>query len=158
MNHQEVTVLTRYVKAMCPAQAVDDLTPDAWMDVLADLRSADCRAAIAAMKRGNNPPRFIDVADIRDAVRRLRNERIEKAPHYEPDSGLTELEWRRRAADCEPLPEPRGLKPRPVRQAIANTFPSPPPNGKPPDGLAAAAQAARDAIRTADHRKRQETA
>jgi hypothetical protein len=126
MTPEETAVLTRYVKAMCPAQLIDEYTPDAWHDVIGDLRFDDCRAAVVALKRGNNAPAFVDVDRIREAVRNVRNDRIDKAPPYEPDSGLTLLEWRRRAADGEPLPEPQALKPRPVVQAIANVFPSPP--------------------------------
>jgi len=121
MNRQEMVTFVRYVKAMCPAQAIDDFTPDAWRDVVGDLALADCRAAVVQMKRGNNPPAWIDIGQVRMAVRDMRNRRIDEAGPYEPGSGLTELEWRRRAADGQPLPAIAGLKRRDMR-AIEGTF------------------------------------
>ena len=40
MTPQETLLLTRYVKACCPQQAMDDFTPDAWHDLLGDLTPA----------------------------------------------------------------------------------------------------------------------
>ena len=51
MTHAETVLLTRYVKACCPQQAIDEYTPDAWHDLLGDLALADCRAAAAAVAK-----------------------------------------------------------------------------------------------------------
>ena len=48
MTPHETLLLTRYVKACCPQQAIDEYTPDAWHDLLGDLSLADCRAAVVA--------------------------------------------------------------------------------------------------------------
>lgn len=121
MTPAEMVILVRFVKAVCPAQILDEHTPRAWHRIIGDLRFTDCEEAITALKRGNNPPQFIDVSDIRKAVRSARNDRIDKAPWYEPDSGLSLAEWRRRAADGEPLPLAQALKARDMR-IIEGTF------------------------------------
>lgn len=113
MTPADTVLLVRYVKAMCPAQMVDEYTPEAWHRVVGDLRLADCQNAIVALKRGNNPPPFIDVGEIRKAVRVARNDRIERGPAYTPESGLSLAEWNRRVADDE-LP-PRLALPAAVR-------------------------------------------
>lgn len=115
MTPAETVILVRFVKAMCPAQLIDEYTPQAWHLVIGDLRLVDCQAAVVALKRGNNPPPFLDVGVIRDRVRVIRNDRIDKAAPYEPDSGLTELEWRRLAADGVPLQVVLALEPRDMR-------------------------------------------
>jgi hypothetical protein len=86
MTHEEAVVLLRYVKAACPQQAIDKYTPDAWHDLLGDLPFADCRAAVTAV--GRRQP-FIAPCEIRDAVRAIRDQRLDAAePHLEPPSGL----------------------------------------------------------------------
>jgi|ERR1035441_7720869 hypothetical protein len=73
MTPQETLLLTRYVKACCPQQAMDDFTPDAWHDLLGDLTLADCRAAVVAVAKSQP---FVAPFEIRAEVRRARNERI----------------------------------------------------------------------------------
>lgn len=51
MTNEETVLLTRYVKACCPQQAIDRYTPDAWHDLLGDLALNECRAAAAAIAR-----------------------------------------------------------------------------------------------------------
>lgn len=62
-------LLTRYVRACCPQQAIDEYTPDAWHDLLGDLDAADCRRAVAAV--GRRQP-FVAPAEIIAEVRRTR--------------------------------------------------------------------------------------
>jgi hypothetical protein len=71
---REAVLLTRYVKACCPQQAIDEFTPDAWSDLLGDLRLEDCRQAAAAIAR-RQP--FAAPAEIRAEVRRIRDSRLE---------------------------------------------------------------------------------
>lgn len=60
-------LLTRYVKACCPQQAIDEYTPDAWHDLLGNLGLADCRAAVAAVAK-RQP--FVAPAEIIAEVKR----------------------------------------------------------------------------------------
>lgn len=75
MTPSETVVLTRYVAACCPQQAIDDYTPDAWHDLLSDLSAADCRAAVTAVAK-RQP--FVAPAEIRAEVRRIRRDRLER--------------------------------------------------------------------------------
>jgi len=71
----EAVALTRYVKACCPQQQIDDYTPDAWFDLLGDLSMADCHEAVKVV--GKRQP-FIAPAEIRAEVRRVRNDRLSR--------------------------------------------------------------------------------
>ncbi len=73
MNRQEAVALTRYVKACCPQQAIDEYTPDAWHDLLGDLDLDICRKAAARVAR-HQP--FVAPADIRAEVRAERHRRL----------------------------------------------------------------------------------
>ena len=76
MTPHETLKLTRYVKACCPQQAMDEYTPDAWHDLLGDLSLADCRAAVVAVAQ-QKP--FVAPSEIRAEVKRARFERIKDA-------------------------------------------------------------------------------
>src|SRR6185437_11119173 len=67
-------LLTRYVKACCPQQQIDEYTPDAWHDLLGDLSLADCRAAVAEVAK-RQP--FVAPSEIRAEVRRIRDKRLQ---------------------------------------------------------------------------------
>jgi len=71
VNRTETVLLCRYVKAMCPAQAIDEYTPDAWADVLDDIELEDAKDAIRDGVRDRGW-RFIDVTDVVAAVRAER--------------------------------------------------------------------------------------
>jgi hypothetical protein len=104
MNPAESLALTRYVKAGCPQQAFDEFTPDAWHDLLSDLRFVDCKEAAKRIAR-RQP--FCAPAEIRAEVHRLRSERIGRAFHLMspppdcPDYGAWLTEARRAAGDGE---------------------------------------------------------
>ena len=51
MNALEAAVLCRFVKACCPQQKFDELTPDAWGLLLADVTLADAKAAVIAVAK-----------------------------------------------------------------------------------------------------------
>jgi len=72
----ETVILTEYVKACCPQQAFGEYTPDAWHDILGDLRLEDCRAAVVAIKQHSV---FVDPAEIRAEVQQARLDRIRDA-------------------------------------------------------------------------------
>lgn len=103
MNTTESLMLTRYVKAACPQQAFDEFTPDAWYDLLADLRFEDCKEAAKVICQ-RQP--FCAPAELRAEVRRIRNERIMRAEHtFTPPPNGDYIAWlkdiRQRAGDGE---------------------------------------------------------
>lgn len=83
-------MLGRAVAAICPAQKFDQFTPDAWLELLGDLRYEDARAAVFAL--GKAQP-FIAPCDIRGEVARLRKQRLDDNPMPEPDPELTVPEY-----------------------------------------------------------------
>lgn len=120
MNPTESLALTRFVRAACPQQKLDEYTPDAWHELLADLTFADCKGAVVELAK-RQP--FVSPAEIRTEVRRARNERCRANmadPEYDRDDvagGLAAIRSHRRAlgdgntVTREPLPDAR---PRPV--------------------------------------------
>lgn len=87
MKPQETLILTRYVKACCPQQAIDEYTPDAWHDLLSDLALADCREAVAIVAK-RQP--FVSPSEIRAEVRRIREARIARSVIPAPSRELTD--------------------------------------------------------------------
>lgn len=112
MNNQETVKLTRLVKAMCPQQAMDEYTADAWCELLADLRLADCTEAVKALGQAQA---FIAPSEIRTQVRKNRTERLDRTPLPPPDPNLTPrqtIKWlretRKAIADGTYTPPDRG--------------------------------------------------
>ena len=95
MTPSETVMLTRYVAACCPQQAIDDYTPDAWHDLLGDLPLADCRLAAAAVAR-RQP--FVAPAEIRAEIRRARNDRLSREIVAAPPPELADEPGRYKAA------------------------------------------------------------
>lgn len=62
MTPSDAVILTRYVAACCPQQAIDEYTPDAWYDLLGDLELGAAKAAVMAVAR-RQP--FVAPAEIR---------------------------------------------------------------------------------------------
>ncbi len=73
MSNAEAVLLCRYAKAACPQQAFDQYTPDAWGDLLGDLRFEDCKEALRNIVQ-RQP--FVAPAEIRSEVKRVRGKRI----------------------------------------------------------------------------------
>lgn len=73
MTPREAVLLTRYVKACCPGQQIDEYTPDAWHDILGALELADCREAVRTIA-ARQP--FVAPAEIAAEVKRVRAERL----------------------------------------------------------------------------------
>lgn len=73
MTPREAVMLVRYVEACCPQQKFDEYTPDAWHDLLGDLRLEDCRAAARAVAQ-RQP--FVSPSEIRAEVKRIREARL----------------------------------------------------------------------------------
>jgi hypothetical protein len=114
----ETVMLTRYVKACCPQQAMDDYTPDAWHDLLGDLPFADCRAAVVAVAQVQP---FVAPSEIRAEVKRVRNERIKDAGGVPapPAELLDNPPAYRAALRAAATALADGRDPEPVMQAIA---------------------------------------
>ena len=104
MTPRETVILVRYVKALCPQQAIDEFTPDAWHDVLGDYDLADARAACVAV--ASRQP-FVAPAEIIAEVRRARNRT---------------LEVERSEAIIAPVRRRQLRDPRPVREQIDAIF------------------------------------
>ncbi|NJP71921.1 hypothetical protein [Streptomyces sp. C1-2] len=91
MQPEEVVVLARYVHALCPAQKIDQYTPDAWCDVFDEVPQyslADCREGAARVAK-RQP--FVAPAEIIAEVRKIREERLDGF-QYEPTPGETGAE------------------------------------------------------------------
>jgi hypothetical protein len=86
MTPKEAVLLTRYVKACCPQQQIDEYTPDAWHNLLGDLYFADCEAAVTALAKAQP---FVAPCDIRAEVKRVREARILAAEIPPPPPELT---------------------------------------------------------------------
>jgi hypothetical protein len=83
VNREQTVALCRYVKACCPQQAIDEYTPDAWHDLIGDLRFEDCREAVRAIA-GRQP--FVAPAEIKTEVKQIRAQRLDGF-QYVPVSG-----------------------------------------------------------------------
>jgi hypothetical protein len=117
MTNEETVILTRYVKAACPQQAMDRYTPDAWHDMIGDLSLAECKQAVVAMVGRRQP--FIAPAEIRTEVARIRTERIARSVIPAPPPEL-----------CDDPPAYRQALQAATRQAADG-------HGIPAEGLAA---------------------
>jgi hypothetical protein len=103
-------MITRGIKALCPAQRWDEYTPDVWLQVLRKVRYAEAAAAVERL--GARQP-WIGPSDISkavDAVHKWRIDRVNPMPNdVEGVSYLDELrtvraavaEGRMTAADVE---------------------------------------------------------
>ncbi len=123
MKPTEAVTLCRYVKAACPQQTIDEYTPQAWTDLLGDLRLTD---AMEAARNLGQRQHFIDPADLRTEVRRIRNRRIDEHPPIDPPVPMTPYElnsWlkttRQRIADGETI-EQAELPARDVRELLTS--------------------------------------
>lgn len=87
MTNEEVAVLVRYVRAVCPQQRVDEYTADAWYDVLYPFTVDEARTAIAAHVAAGNA--FIAAGEIVTSIRRARADRMSRhtdpTPAADPD-------------------------------------------------------------------------
>ena len=97
MSAAEAVMLCRFAKACCPQQAIDEYTPDAWHELLSDLRFEDCKAAVIDVAR-DQP--FVSPAEIRSRIVKVRTQRhLEFGPYTPPpelaDNPAAENRWRR---------------------------------------------------------------
>lgn len=118
MTPHETLQLTRYVKACCPQQAMDEYTPDAWHDLLGDLPLADCRAAVIAVAK-KQP--FVAPSEIRAEVRSIRDKRFQDAEiPAPPPELLDDTDAWRAAVRAGNIAAADGRDPEAAMQAIAS--------------------------------------
>jgi hypothetical protein len=90
MTHVEAVMLCRFAKACCPQQAFDDLTPDAWFELLRDLPADDCKRAIIEVTK-RQP--FVSPSEIRTTTRRYRYDRISAFGPFDPPPELADADF-----------------------------------------------------------------
>lgn len=95
MTPAEAVMLCRFAKAACPQQAFDEYTPDAWFELLRDLRAEDCKAAIIDAVKASP---FVAPAEIRAHIKRIRDDRLKKFGHIAPAFEMFEGDWRKESA------------------------------------------------------------
>lgn len=75
MNAQEAIAVCRYVRAACPQQAMDEFTPQAWADLLTDVRYEDAQEAVRVLVK-QQP--FVAPAEIITEIKRIGSKRTQK--------------------------------------------------------------------------------
>jgi hypothetical protein len=113
MNATEAATLCRATKAVCPAQKIDELTPDFWHPLLEDVDFQDAkRALIEVAKR--QP--FVSPSEIRSEIESWKRKRVAGIPPVDPpwqlrDDEAEERRWvgnyRHAVADGLPVPQAR---------------------------------------------------
>lgn len=133
MSPDETLKLCRIARGMCPQQAFDEYTPDAWHLLLAEARLEDALMALTNLAR-RQP--FVAPSEILAEVKKIRAKRLELHPPLTPpaefdgDPAKTNA-WlrdaRRRVADGELLDTDAAygeLKPRHLPDLRALTAPA----------------------------------
>ena len=101
MSPEETVALCRLVKAICPSQALDQYTPDAWALILRHIDYNDAKQAvidIASRPLEPGKSRYIEPGHIVAQVKRIRAKRIEDYGPVSPPAGLDTagyMEWLR---------------------------------------------------------------
>ena len=130
MSPEETVALCRLVKAICPSQALDQYTPDAWALILRHIDYNDAKQAvidIASRPLEPGKSRYIEPGHIIAQVKRIRAQRLADHGPLIPPPGLdgtTEyLAWIRQAsavvASGGSLPTPPAVAADPGRSAAA---------------------------------------
>jgi len=85
MTEDEVVLITRYVRAVCPQQKIDEYTSDTWEDFLLPYSVDEARAAIRThITRGNA---FISIGEIVAEIRKAREDRLSRHTEALPPAG-----------------------------------------------------------------------
>ena len=136
MNRADVVKLCRLVKTLCPAQALDQYTPDAWAIVLGHLDYGDAKQAVGSLASLPLEPgraRYIEPGHIIAEVKRIQDRRLADAPEITPPAGLREIEYRTwlrstrqqiAAGTYQPPERQIGTGHRPVAELIAEATPT----------------------------------
>ncbi|MDO4413051.1 hypothetical protein [Cutibacterium sp.] len=92
----ETVYLIRLLRSLCPAQAIDEHTAEAWQPVLDDIDPVDAiKAVYAIAKNHDSRPLFIDPRQILNQVRATKADYYERhPPETPPPEGPKQyLEW-----------------------------------------------------------------
>ena len=127
MNQDEALRLLRMVKAISPAQAVDDYSPEAWALILRKHRYEDAELALEQL---GGEREYIHVSHIVGRIKRIRRDRLDDygtlpdpPSTLDPGDTAAYAEWLRKTTryiadgkpDGKPVPVARlAGKPRPV--------------------------------------------
>lgn len=98
MNLDQTTDLVRLIRSLCPAQAIDEHTAEAWQPVLADVTPIDATRAIYAIARNHDArPLFIDPRQILNQIRKTKADTHERNPPQTPPPTNPQqyLQWAR---------------------------------------------------------------
>lgn len=125
MNIPEVSALLAMLAAH-DRRTVGDLDVEIWHDALHDMPFDDSRDAVRWLIR--NSGEWITPYLVRQGVKRIRADRLERAVDQVPDADPDDPSDYARALRENRMRTADGIPPDPhrVRQAIAGTFPSPP--------------------------------
>jgi hypothetical protein len=129
MNPQEAIALCRFTAACCPSQKFDELTPDAWGLLLADVRFIDAKEAVTIVAR-KQP--WVSPAEIISEVKKIRRKRIDEygpitpPADLDPDDTAAYREWwanvQKAIADGEMRPKELDLPKRDVKALTRGAF------------------------------------
>lgn len=106
MTPREAVQLTGYIQAHFPSQPINEYTPDALGELLADYPAMDCRQAVLNLAgratRNGDGRAFCSPSDVAAEVRRIRDRRIDDHPPLTPpphlaDDPAGQIEWRKEA-------------------------------------------------------------
>lgn len=89
MTKAEAVILCRFAKACCPQQAFDEYTPDAWFELLNDLRFDQCKEAVVRVVK-RQP--FVSPSEIRTEVKRIRFDLIDKFGLFDPPPSISKYD------------------------------------------------------------------
>lgn len=98
MTLDQTTDLVRLIRSLCPAQAIDEHTAEAWQPVLADVTPIDATRAIYAIARNHDAgPLFIDPRQILNQIRKTKADTYERTPPQTPPPTNPQqyLQWTR---------------------------------------------------------------
>lgn len=138
MTPRQAADLVRVVRAVCPAQHVDEWTPDAWAEILAPYSFNDARTAVLALASIPMPPGtslFIGTNQIVEGINKIRGKRLQATAMPQPPAGLDPAEydaWHKRTHEAiangtyqpQPLPELPPPDEGRVRRLIAEATPA----------------------------------
>ena len=121
MSPEETIALCRLVKAVCPSQALDQYTPDAWALILRHIDYNDAKQAvidIASRPLEPGKSSYIEPGHIVAQVKRIRAKRIDEYGPVDPPAGLNSADYLRWLRETRHL---IGSGLPPARQAVEVT-------------------------------------
>lgn len=122
MNIHETSALLAMVAAN-DRRTVGEIDVEVWHDALNDLEFDDCRDAVRQHIRSSRD--WLTPFDVRQAVKRIRRDRLDRALEQPPDADPDDPAAYTRALRDGRARTAGDLKPRDMR-AIDSVFPSPP--------------------------------